>query len=144
MRFFAMSQICSTVSTRGPRNFTQTCTMRVRLPKNEKAAVVHVHGARLGSGMLKIKVDIWTLTLICLSSAPVASSLPSGLKHTLRMYRSPVLLAASSTSTLPNAMHRHAARPDRVGSGTQMQSVRSQHQAIATHQVLMPVFVSYI
>jgi hypothetical protein len=35
-------------------------------------------------------------TLINLSSAPVARSLPSGLKHTLRMYRSPSLSTLSS------------------------------------------------
>ena len=32
-------------------------------------------------------------TRIIISSAPVASSLPSGLKHTLLMYRSSVLSA---------------------------------------------------
>ena len=42
------------------------------------------------------------LTRIVLSSAPVASSFPSGLKHTLLMYRSFVLSAVSSTKTLCN------------------------------------------
>ena len=39
-------------------------------------------------------------TRICLSSAPVARYLPSGLKQTLRIYRSPAFPAVSSTSTL--------------------------------------------
>ena len=39
-------------------------------------------------------------TRICLSSAPVARYRPSGLKHTLRMYKSPVLLVCVSSSTL--------------------------------------------
>ena len=40
------------------------------------------------------------LTLICLSSAPVAKYFPSGLKQILRMYRSPARLFVSSSSTL--------------------------------------------
>jgi hypothetical protein len=40
------------------------------------------------------------LTRICLSSAPVAKYFPSGLKHTLRIYRSPDLPADSSVRTL--------------------------------------------
>ena len=39
-------------------------------------------------------------TLICRSSAPVARNLPSGLKHILRIYKSPACDAASSTRTL--------------------------------------------
>ena len=45
-----------------------------------------------------------TLTLICLSSAPVANNLPSGLKHKLRIYRSPNLAAASSMRTLEDGL----------------------------------------
>ena len=41
-----------------------------------------------------------TLTLICLSSAPVANNLPSGLKHKLRIYRWSNLAAVSSMRTL--------------------------------------------
>jgi hypothetical protein len=41
-----------------------------------------------------------TLTRIRVSSAPVAKNLPSGLKQTVRMYRSPSLLVFSSTSML--------------------------------------------
>jgi hypothetical protein len=40
------------------------------------------------------------LTLISLSSAPVARYFPSGLKHKLRIYKSPKFGANSSTSTL--------------------------------------------
>ena len=48
------------------------------------------------------KMRILELTRIVLSSAPVARSFPSGLKHTLLMYRSFVLSAVSSTKTLYN------------------------------------------
>jgi hypothetical protein len=41
-----------------------------------------------------------TRTRIRSSSAPVARNRPSGLKRTLRMYKSPVLLDPSSASTL--------------------------------------------
>ena len=41
-----------------------------------------------------------TRTLIRASSAPVARYRPSGLKLTLRMYMSPVLLKALSARTL--------------------------------------------
>jgi len=49
-----------------------------------------------------VEMIILQLTRIVLSSAPVARSLPSGLKHTLLMYRSFVLSAVSSTKTLRN------------------------------------------
>ena len=39
-------------------------------------------------------------TLICLSSAPVAKYLPSGLKQTLLIYKSPDFPAESSAKTL--------------------------------------------
>ena len=48
------------------------------------------------------KMRILELTRIVLSSAPVARSFPSGLKHTLLIYRSFVLSAVSSTKTLYN------------------------------------------
>ncbi len=53
-------------------------------------------------------------TLICLSSAPVARYFPSGLKRTLRMYRSPVVPAASSIRTLhePRQRQKRSARTD--------------------------------
>jgi hypothetical protein len=65
------------------------------------------------------------LTRICLSSAPVARYLPSGLKHTLRMYKSPVFVASSSTSTLGNVL-KH-----------QISTYYMQ-----TYHVFAPVFVS--
>ena len=53
-----------------------------------------------GIQLIDINLSGRRLTRICLSSAPVARNLPSGLKQTLRMYRSPVLLASSSINTL--------------------------------------------
>lgn len=55
-------------------------------------SVKHMHKCDVMKGSL--------LTRICLSSAPVARYLPSGLKHTLRMYRSPAFPAVSSARTL--------------------------------------------
>lgn len=46
------------------------------------------------------RMQIIERTRIILSSAPVARSFPSGLKHTLLMYKSFVLSAVSSTKTL--------------------------------------------
>lgn len=75
----------------------------------------------------KLSVCSWQLTmhtLICLSSAPVASSLPFGLKHTLRIYISPGLPADLSSRTLPNDLAKIE---------------QCDHVA---HQVLAPVLVS--
>lgn len=54
------------------------------------------------TAMITAKIGVLERTRIVLSSAPVARSLPSGLKHTLLMYRSFVLSAVSSTKTLLN------------------------------------------
>lgn len=50
-------------------------------------------------------------TRIVLSSAPVARSLPSGLKHTLLMYKSFALSAVSSARTLHNDHGQHQTSP---------------------------------
>jgi len=62
-----------------------------------------------------VEMKILELTRIVLSSAPVARSLPSGLKHTLLMYRSFVLSAVSSTKTLCNDNNQRPGVPSAGG-----------------------------
>ena len=52
---------------------------------------------------LSLRMQILERTRRILSVAPVARSLPSGLKHTLLMYRSCILSAVSSTKVLPGS-----------------------------------------
>jgi hypothetical protein len=63
--------------------------LHVKRPSVKSTSLDYVLGSTVTQGYA-------LLTLISLSSAPVARYLPSGLKQTLRMYKSPSLSTVSS------------------------------------------------